>query len=343
MVRTLVVGLGRAGAELHLPVLARARAGARQLFGEHPVVACDLRRVLGDRPGLVTATSIAAAATLLDPGDTVAHVCTPPTVRPEVIGELAEHGFRDLVVEKPLAADTDDLARIIRLRRKHSLRIAVVEPWLTSTLTARLADLVRGGALGEPKTISIVQNKPRFRRSLARPGHPTAFDVELPHGVGLALRLAGNARVTHAAGFDLVVGDVVVPRMGGARIGLRHNSGVRTEIDSDLMSPVRERRITIRFEHGTVVGHYAVSADDDHSQLTITRTGRREHEVLRDDSLTEWMIRAYQLFRGTVDQHARGFAFATDVVQLLSVAKNICAEPVVPDGRARIPVGVHAY
>lgn len=342
MVRTLVVGLGRAGAELHLPVLARARTAARQLFGEDPVIACDPRRVVVDRPGLVTVTSLAAAAARVDPEDTVAHVCTPPTVRTEVIGELAERGFRHLIVEKPLAADTDDLARITRLRRKHGLRVAVVEPWQTSALTERLTELVRGGALGEPRSIAIVQNKPRFRRSMTRPSHPTAFDVELPHGVGLALRLAGNARVTHAAGFDLVVGDVVVPRMGGARVGLRHNSGVRTEISSDLTSPVRERRVTLKFEHGTVVGHYAVSADDDHSQLSVTLNGRREHEVLRDDSLTEWVIRAYQLFRGTRDQHAPGFAFAADVVQLLSVAKNICAEPVVPSSRAGAPVALRA-
>jgi predicted dehydrogenase len=333
MVRTLVVGLGRAGAELHLPVLARARAGARQLFGEAPVVACDPRRVLADRAGLVVTTSLAEAAARLDPAQTVAHVCTPPTVRLEVIAELAERGFRNLVVEKPLAADTDDLARVIRVRRKHGLHVAVVEPWLTSTLTARLTELTRTGALGELKSVAIVQNKPRFRRSLTGPGHPTAFDVELPHGVGLALRLAGNARVTHAAGSDLVVGDVVVPRMGGARVGLRHNSGVRTEISSDLTSPVRERRITMQFELGSVVGHYAVSDDDDHSQLTVTRAGHREHEVLRDDSLTEWMVRAYRLFQAGGDQHARGFAFATDVVQLLSVAKNICAEPVVPAAR----------
>ncbi|MEJ2854442.1 MULTISPECIES: Gfo/Idh/MocA family protein [unclassified Saccharothrix] len=342
MVRTLVVGLGRAGAELHLPVLARARASAPRLFADEPVVACDPRRVLGDRPGLVTAGSVGEAARLLDPANAVAHVCTPPTVRTEVIGQLADLGFRNLIVEKPLAADPDDLARITRLRRRHGLRIAVVEPWLTSSLTVRLLELVRRGPLGEPRSISIVQNKPRFRRSLSRPSHETAFDVELPHGVALALRLAGNARVTHAAGFDLVVGDVVVARMGGARVGLRHNSGVRTEIVSDLTSPVRERRITVEFERGTAVGHFAVSADDDHSQLTVTVNGLRRHEVLRDDSLTEWVIRAYQLFHGSGDQHARSFAFATDVVQLLSVAKNICAEPVVPSARAENQVPAHA-
>lgn len=342
--RTLVVGLGRAGADLHLPVLARARTSVRQLFDDRPIVACDPRRLPAERPGLAMVGSLAEAATLLDPADTVAHVCTPPSVRAEVMVELAERGFRNVIAEKPLAADTDDLARVIRLRRKHGLRIAVVEPWLTSSLTVRLMELMRGGTLGEPKSISIVQNKPRFRRSLTRPSHQTAFDVELPHGVALALRLAGSARVTHAAGHDLTVGDVVVPRMGGARIGLRHNSGVRTEISSDLTSPVRERRITVEFEKGSAVGHFAVSDDDDHAQLTVTVNGRREHEVLRDDSLTEWVLRAYRLFHAAGDQHARGFAFATDVVQLLSVAKNICAEPVIPAARGEAspgPVAAH--
>ncbi|WP_033429425.1 Gfo/Idh/MocA family protein [Saccharothrix syringae] len=332
--RTLVVGLGRDGTDLHLPVLARARASVRQLFDDRPVVACDPRRLPAERPGLAMVGSVAEAAALLDPADSVAHVCTPPTVRAAVVAELAERGFRNVIVEAPLAADTDDLARVMRLRRKHGLRIAVVEPWLTSALTERLVGLVRGGALGEPRSISVVQNKPRFRRSLTSPSHPTAFDVELPHGVGLALRLAGSARVTHAAGFDLVVGDAVVPRMGGARVGLRHNNGVRAEIASDLTSPVRERRVTVEFEKGVAVGHFAVSDEDDHSQLTVTVNGRREHEVLRDDSLTEWVIRAYRLFQAPGDQHARGFSFATDVVQLLSVAKNICAEPVVPAARA---------
>ncbi|MFI9007748.1 Gfo/Idh/MocA family oxidoreductase [Actinosynnema sp. NPDC053489] len=343
--RTLVVGLGRAGADVHLPVLARARTSVRRLFDDRPVVACDPRRPPVERPGLVVVGSLAEASALLDPADTVAHVCTPLSTRVAVLAELAERGFRNVIAEEPLAADADDLARVIRLRRRHGLRIAVVEPWQTSSLTARLLDLVRGGALGEPKSISVVQDMPYFRRSLTGRGDRTAFDVELPHGVGLALRLAGSARVTHAAGSDLVVGDVVVPRMGGARIGLRHNSGVRTEIGSDLTSPVRQRRIAVRFERGDAVGHFAVGEDDDHSQLTVTVAGRREHEVLPDDAFTEWVLRAYRLFDAPGDQHARGFAFATDVVQLLSVAKNICAEPVIPAARGAAtarPVAAHA-
>ncbi|WP_410585777.1 Gfo/Idh/MocA family oxidoreductase [Amycolatopsis sp. lyj-108] len=325
--RSFVVGLGRAGAGLHLPVLAKLRERTPQLFDDGPVTACEPRQNVASRPGLVVAPTIDAAATGLDPDDTVAHVCTPPTERLTVLTELATLGFRKVIVEKPLAADIDDLARIIRLRRKYKLHVEVVEPWLASTLTARLVELIRDGRFGAAKSIDIVQNKPRFRRSLVRPGHPTAFDVELPHGVALALRLAGAARVTHASGTDLEVEGNIGPRMGGATIGLRHNSGIHTEIRSDLTSPVRERRVTLEFEQGTAVGHFAVSGDDHHSQLTLSSNGRSEHVVLRDDAMTEWMFEAYRKFRLDGEQ-TQGFTFATEVVRLLSVAKNICAEPV---------------
>ncbi|WP_370942344.1 Gfo/Idh/MocA family oxidoreductase [Amycolatopsis sp. cg5] len=335
IVQTFVVGLGRAGAGLHIPVLARARSAARPLFDTLPIVACDPRRTVQDSAEVTVTSTFEQAERLLVPAKTVVHVCTPPAVRVTVLAELAELGFRRFIVEKPLAVDTDELARVIRLRRKFGLHLEIVEPWLTSTLTKRLTKLVRGSALGELKSISIVQNKPRFRRSLLAPGHPSAFDVELPHGVGVALRLAGNARVTHSAGQDLVMGELVVPRMGGAQIGLRHNSGVRTLIESDLTSPVRERRITCEFSQGSAVGHYAVSDDDDHAQFTVIQDGQATRTVLRDDSLTAWMIRAYRNFHAGADQLSAGLDFAAEVVRILAVAKNICAEPVTGERRAR--------
>jgi hypothetical protein len=188
--------------------------------------------------------------------------------------------------------------------------------------------VVRERALGGLKTIAIDQHKPRFRRSLAAPPGQSAFDVEVPHGVGLALHLAGNARVTHATGRDLVLDELVVPRMGGAEIGLRHAGGVRSLIVSDLDSPIRQRRITCEFAHGTAVGHYAVSADDDHAQLTVTRDGRTEHTVLRDDCLLAWMVQAYRSLRLGGEQPESAPTPGAEVVRILSVAKNISAEPI---------------
>ncbi|MFF0148818.1 putative dehydrogenase [Amycolatopsis sulphurea] len=326
--QTLVVGLGRAGAGLHVPVLAKARSLAPDLFGDEPVVGCDPGRPVPANPRLTVARDLDHARRLVEPKDTVVHVCTPPDVRTAVVAELAAHGFRRFVVEKPLAPDTDELARMQRLIRKHRLRLEVVEPWLASTLTHRLTEVVRDNEFGELRAITIEQDKPRFRRSLSGSAGQNAFDVELPHGVGLALRLAGNARVTHATGYDLVLDDLVVPRMGGAEVGLRHTSGVRSRITSDLTSPIRQRRVTCEFTHGTAVGHYPVSEDDDHAQLTLTRNGRTEHAVLRDDCLLSWMIGAYRGFWRGVASPARGMLGSSEVVRILSVAKNVCAEPI---------------
>jgi hypothetical protein len=80
--RSLIIGLGKSGAGLHLPVLLRL-PGTRV-----PVVGVDPAGV-PDVPGLLAAPSIVDAARLLDPRDTVVHVCTPPTARVRVLTELA--------------------------------------------------------------------------------------------------------------------------------------------------------------------------------------------------------------------------------------------------------------
>ena len=86
---------------------------------------------------------------------------------------------------------------------------------------------------------------------------------------------------------------------------------------SDLTSPVRERRIAAIFERGTAVGHYALAADDDHAQLTVSVDGHHDRAVFRDDALSACLVQAYR------DQTAADeFALARDVVRLLATAKH---------------------
>ena len=318
--RSLVIGLGRSGAHLHLPVLRRLRDTAgRGLLADAPVVGCDPAGP-GDAE-LTWTASAGQAARLLDPGDTVAHVCTPPATRVPVLADLARHGFLNIVVEKPLAVDETDLAEILLLRQRFGLRLAVVAPWLASELTRRLLHLVRDARLGRLRSVSVVQSKPRFRRSLATAGHPTAFDVELPHSVGVALRLAGDAELAAATCADLVLDGRRAPRLGSATVHLRHTTGVATHLMSDLAAPVRERRITLRFTRGTAVGNYAVGADDDHAQLTVVTGGRLEHTVFPDDSLGAFLLGAYRDFAAPGEVRPADFGLAVDVVRLLAAAK----------------------
>lgn len=318
--------MGRAGAGLHLPVLGRLRDSpvSRNLFSEHPVVACEPRpQVAAAPPGVVLTRSVGQAARLLDPELTVAHVCVPPVNRTQTLRALADRGFRKIIVEKPLATGADELEAIVRLRELFCLDIVVVAHWLTAELTRRFAAVVQDNTLGALRSISVAQHKPRFHRSLSAPGHPTAFDVEVPHSLGVALRLAGTAELLDASAQAMPCEDTLLPWLGSARLAIRHENGVHTDIVSDLTSPVRERRITLDFEHGVATGHFPLSEEDDHAQLSVITADHREHMVFRDDALSTFLLRSYAAFRRPGD--VGDFDLHCEVTRLLCAAKDFCA------------------
>lgn len=423
MLHSLVVGLGRAGGGLHLPVLRQARRRRPELFAAAPLVGVDplvglappddaddppfarpaptarpgqpmpsappptsFRRGLhhtggpqvepphaasrsADRPSAARPVPAAVPPPAADlrllpdlrdpsrlppPDTTVAHVCTPPLGRVGVVARLLELGYRRLVVEKPLAADPAALAALVRLVRAADAQVAVVAPWLASTLTDRLTELASEPerhrlGLGALRRVSVLQHKPRFRRSLLTHGHPTAFDIEVPHALGVLLTLAGDAEVVSARCTDLVVGGQVLPALGSARLRLLHHGGVRSEIRSDLGSPVRERRITLHFEHATAIGHYPGAADDEYAQLRLRRRDRADptdrtaaerlsrHEVFPDDALTRFMLRSYAAFAARADL-SDDFACHVRAVDLLGRAKELSgvarSDGPAPDGWA---------
>lgn len=327
MLRTLLIGFGRAGAGLHWSTLRRLRAEGEhtQLFAAEPPVVWDPgpARDSAAQEGLLVASSLAQAARELDPTSTVVHLCSPPDARLETLREVAALGFRRILVEKPLAVDAASAHRIAELRESYGLSLVSVTQWLRSALTLRLAELVAGGELGRLRGVAVVQRKPRMMRTLRDQGHPTAFDVELPHSVGVVLRLAGNAEVTDAAGSDMRVGDVIIPRMGTAWLRLQHTGGPVSEIFTDLTSPVRERRIELTFEAGRVVGYYPASEADHFAALSVTGPTGGTDQVFYDDSLSAFFVHTYQRFASAADQ-AGDFALAVRVVELLDAAKERC-------------------
>jgi predicted dehydrogenase len=322
MPHTVVVGLGRSGAGLHVPVLARLRRTCPELFGPHPIVGFDPRAGLAQRddPGgaVVVADSLDRLASLVPPEDTVVHVCTPPGVRVTVLASLAAQGFRRMVVEKPLAGDLAALAAVERLRARHDLDLVVVTHWLASALTRRLTRLVRSGEHGPLRSITVRQDKPRFTRAVD-PAHTDAFDVEIPHALAVALTTAGPAELTGAGWADPDAGP-----LGGAWLSLRHTGGTHTTIRSDLTSPVRRREITLRLRDTTAVGHYPVSADDHHAQL---RVGAAPREVFEDDALGAFLLAAYRYFTGAAATPPGEFALHAAVVRLLSAARAAARAP----------------
>lgn len=320
-------------------MIARARAadGPQRRFSTRPIVAFDPESCARHGPpgDVLIAQSLAHAAAITDPERTVVHLCTPPDSRAPLLDELGCHGFRHVLVEKPLAADQHDIAEISLARRRWQLRLIVVAPWLASSLTGRIRGIIEAGELGALRAIYIIQRKPRFTRSVVPNGHPTAFDVEMPHSVSVALSLAGPARLSDAALTDMRFDNLVLLRMGSGLISLAHESGVHTEIRSDLTSLLRERRITLVFERGSVVGNYPAS-EADHAAQLVTRVGlRATRTVFYDDAMTALMLDAYDRF-AAADAGTAELELHADVVRLLSQAKHHCehlesdpAEPAV--------------
>lgn len=328
MLHSLIVGFGRSGRGLHLPTLLRlrARTGSAACFAGAPIVAVDPAHDPGAAPvagRVVVVPGVESLPDWLDPGRTVAHLCTPPGARLDVLRHLARTGVRRFLIDKPLATGEDELAAISAVRRRWDLDIAVVAQWDAGELTRRLAAAIAGGRYGPLRAITVAQHKPRFGRTLRGDAHPTAFDVEIPHALAVVLRLAGPARLRDAGLTDLRIGTDLVPRMGGAWLALDHD-GVRSEITSDLMSPTRERRITLDFAHATVVGHYPASDADDTAQLRVVTAGGTDLTAFHDDSLGAFVQREYSRFTsgapGTdcYEPHA-------EVVRLLCAAKQACA------------------
>ncbi|WP_199896519.1 Gfo/Idh/MocA family oxidoreductase [Streptomyces niger] len=321
MLQPLVIGLGRSGAGLHAKALARLAASPEAPLRTGPLVACDPRPEAGrGLTGVTVTRTLADAVRLVAPQHTVVHVCTPPASRTPVLAELAALGFRRFLVEKPLAADRAALDDIVRLRRHHDLDLVVVSHWLAAALTGRLRELVRERPYGALRHLAFAQHKPRFVRTFTSEGHPTAFDVEIPHSLGVALDLAGPAELGDAHWSDLRCEDGVRRFMGSARLTLRHHSGVRTEITSDLASPVQQRSVTLQFERSAVTGHYPLSEHDDHAQLVLPDDPHGPR-VFHDDALTAFIRRTYQDFAAGRRNHS---TVPYDVVRLLCAAKDHC-------------------
>lgn len=337
MLNTFIVGGGRAGLGLHWPVLRKLRALPDETgrWSPDPPVVWDVQDIHEQAlaEGLVAADSLAHAAKLADPARTVVHLCTPPVDRFATLQELADLGYTRIVVEKPMTVGVAGLEAIDMLARVRGLRLRVVSPWLASSLTHELAELVRHDALGGLRSLSFTQFKPRWTRTLRSNNHTTAFDVELPHSLGVALRLAGDARIVDAALTDMRIGDTVIPKMGSARLTLQHHNGVTTEIASDLTSPIRERRIGLRFDTGHVVGHYPISDVDHHASLTVhdgAGGGTATPRILFDDALTTYIDHAYRDYEADADRAGGSggwddYAIARRVVQLLQEAHLMAA------------------
>jgi predicted dehydrogenase len=304
-VTPVIVGYGHAGRDLHHRCLRELAGRGAAPAGR--VLAVDPTRPDGLDAGTRWLPTLAAALDALPSLDAaVFHVTTPVGEHLEVITTLLAAGASRIIVEKPLAHTAAEAKRIVADAVTFGARVVPVSVWPVSAVTERVVRLITSGRIGTPLALHMEQSKPRFRRSMAdiaaTCGHRSAFEVELPHQVLLALYLGDVLRlgpvepVVESSGWPMRLPDGELPTMGGARVRLRHAGGLLSTLVTDLTSPIRLRRLRITGTDGAIVADYPISAEDDHGQIWVS--GERDREVVADAPLSTFIARAYAYLVG---------------------------------------------
>jgi predicted dehydrogenase len=258
-----------------------------------------------------------------DPADAVVHVCVPPAEHQAVVRRAAALGYRRFIIEKPLADSLAGATEIARLAEDDRLAVVVVANWLFSGLTDRIREELRRA--GPPALLRMRQSKMRISRTLSSPEPGTAYAVEMPHMLALAVHLLGeDVELRCAAAGDMVVGGRRVAAMGSADMQLRVGT-VDVHLSSDLASPVRERWVDITWADGTRLRGYL---SGDASELWSQQTWRaadgsvRARCIIPDDTLGRLMLEAYAWFEGRGPRPASDLALHVLVCRLLDEAAS---------------------
>ncbi|MER5865551.1 Gfo/Idh/MocA family oxidoreductase [Kitasatospora sp. NPDC002040] len=279
---TVIVGYGRAGRDLHHHAL-------RSLYGPDYTVAVVDPALTEAQPRTVLLPSLRAAVGEFGP-EAVYHVATPPHDHLACVEELVALGARRIILEKPIAPTSAESRKLCELAGLAT--ILPVSVWPNSRVTERVRQIIADGEIGEPVALYMEQSKPRFGRTGSSDSHRTAFEVELPHQVLLALHLAGDeARILSSPTWAMPLPDRSVPAMGGALLRLEHTGGIISTLLSDLTSPSRRRHLRVTGTRGEVLADFPVSTDDAFGQIRIS--GRPGRAVIEDAPLTNFVETAY--------------------------------------------------
>ena len=333
----VVVGLGRAGLGLHIPVLEKIRhdSAAASPFGAVvglvDSVEAGTRRALHrleydfgyDPRGVSCATSL-ADLTGIDPDRTIVHICTPADDHVSALRSATEAGFRRIIVEKPCAANTADVDEMRRIADRTGAGIAVINPYLYSRSVASCKDKIR--QVGQlPHYLEFEMSKPRITPTLAGRSRPeSVMDVELPHQIATALHLteASRYRVLRAEvrhmHYRETETDVcqVVRNMGVGILVLELDHCIAVLVSS-LDALTRTRVLKLRFPNTEHIEAFLPVTGDDHTSVVMEYSGHNTDgstEQTRVAKLPDDM-----LARCLFDMYSR---FATDTPQLSDLTFN---------------------
>lgn len=335
-IRPIIIGFGYCGSQLHLPCIKKAFLNLNKSDNEKsfpmPTITvvdpCSETQMNAKYVNYIDFYNTITEIPQYNMENAVLHLCISPRNRPQILHDAIRLGIRRFILEKPVAINNEDLMVMKNLISKNNLDVLVVSNWSSSKLTEKLQQAIaRFASQGiKMRKINIIQNKPRIQRSLTNYTHRNALEIEIPHMIVLSLLLAGkNVSVKESTVWDLCHNDQVRYGMGGADLTLQFDNGCMAQLNSNLVSPMRERRVEIEFENGyTLKGYFPSDSNSLHSfYYEYDNNGHIVYQsVIPDDTLTECFMQAYKYFYFNGNKPASDFNFHLLVSDLLIQARN---------------------
>jgi predicted dehydrogenase len=332
----VIVGLGRAGMGLHIPVLEKIRhhspgAPFGAVVGLVDTVDGGVRRALhrleydfGYDPRRVSCATSLAGLTGVDRDNTIVHICTPADDHAPALRAATEAGFRRIIVEKPCASNAADVDEMRRIADQTGASVAVINPYLYSRSVASCKNKIQ--ELGRlPHYLEFEMSKPRITPTLHGRSRPeSVMDVELPHQIATALHL------TEASRYRLLRAEVrhmhyremdtepcrVVPNMGVGIVVLELDDCIAVLVSS-LDALTRTRVLKLRFPNTEHIEAFLPVTGDDHTSVVIEYSGRNTDGSIEQQRVAK--LPDDMLARCLFDMYSR---FLTDTPQLSDLTFN---------------------
>lgn len=316
----VIVGLGRAGAGLHIPILHKLpKSGTPTRFGK-VVALVDLdpkkiskahNRLVDDydySPSGITHAQSVTELEAVDKATTVVHVCTPASDHLPSLRNAADAGFRRFIIEKPCASTVSEVDEMRTIAEEQSLTILVVNPYLHSRSLE-----ICGSFLQESQSpmryLDFEMSKPRKGPTVANRSTPeSVLDVELPHAIAAALHITRPHR------YEVLRADVrhmhfreredepckIIYHMGLGIVVLQLDQCIATLV-SYLDAPTRIRRLRLRLaDSSEAIALFPVTEDDHTAVVDIYAapgsdgfTTHKSQEKYPDDLFTSCLSRIY--------------------------------------------------
>jgi hypothetical protein len=345
----VVVGLGRAGLGLHIPILEKIRhdGAAASPFGAVvglvDSVEAGTRRALhrleydyGYDPGRISCATSLAGLTGVDPDQTIVHICTPADDHVSALRAATEAGFRRIIVEKPCASNTADVDEMRRIADRTGAGIAVINPYLYSRSVASCKEKIR--QVGQqPHYLEFEMSKPRITPTLAGRSRPeSVMDVELPHQIATALHLTDatryrvlRAEVRHMHYREMETEVCQVVRNMGVGILVLELDHCIAVLVSSLDALTRTRVLKLRFPNSEHIEAFLPVTGDDHTSVIMEYSGRntdgsteQTHVAkLPDDMLARCLFDMYSRFV-TDSPQLSDLTFNRKVIDVMDKAKT---------------------